>query len=134
MLNAEKCEIMMFSLGHGAGVIPQYDVDGSQIPVKNTAKSLGYWWRGDLMALCQWRRILGGQQIFLPLYGSLGVFRDTAAMTVLNLDSVTSKIAVQKLGFLKRRLAVGAVGVAAVAMIPEARYKTTWLTLLAVAG
>ena len=37
-------------------------------------------------------------------------------MTVLDLDSVTSKIVVWKLGFLKRQLAVGVVGVAAVVM------------------
>ena len=43
-------------------------------------------------------------------------FSNTAAMTVLDLESVTSRIVVRKLGFLKRQLAVGAVGVAAVAM------------------
>ena len=37
-------------------------------------------------------------------------------MTVLDLDSVTSRIVVRKLRFLKRQLTVGAVGVAAVAM------------------
>ena len=37
-------------------------------------------------------------------------------MTVLDLDSVTSRIVVQKLRFLKRQLVEGAVGVAAVAM------------------
>ena len=37
-------------------------------------------------------------------------------MTVLDLDSVTSRIVVQKLRFLKRQLAKGAVGVAAVVM------------------
>ena len=37
-------------------------------------------------------------------------------MTVLDLDSVTSRTVVQKLGFLKRQLDNGAVGVAAVAM------------------
>ena len=37
-------------------------------------------------------------------------------MTVLDLESVTSRIVVRKLGFLKRQLAVGAVGVAAIAM------------------
>ena len=50
-LNVEKCEIVMFSHGRGAGVIPQCEVDGSQIPVRNAAKCLGYWWRGDMMAL-----------------------------------------------------------------------------------
>ena len=30
-LNVEKCEIVMFSHGLGAGVIPQCEVDGSQI-------------------------------------------------------------------------------------------------------
>ena len=45
-------------------------------------------------------------------------FSNTVAMTVLDLDSVTSRIVVWKLGFLKRQLAVGAVGVAAVAMRP----------------
>ena len=43
-------------------------------------------------------------------------FSNTAAMTVLDLDSVTSRIVVRKLRFLKRQLAEGAVGVAAVAM------------------
>ena len=37
-------------------------------------------------------------------------------MTVLDLDLVTYRIVVRKLGFLKRELTVGAVGVAAVAM------------------
>ena len=37
-------------------------------------------------------------------------------MTVFDLDSVTSRIVVWKLGFLKRQLTVGAMGVAAVAM------------------
>ena len=31
-----KCSEVMFSHGHGAGVIPQCEVDGSQIPVRNT--------------------------------------------------------------------------------------------------
>ena len=48
-MNVEKCEIVMFSHGRGAGVIPQCEVDGSQIPVRNAAKCLGYWWRGDMM-------------------------------------------------------------------------------------
>ena len=43
-------------------------------------------------------------------------FSNTVAMTVLDLDSVPSRIVVQKLRFLKRQLSVGAVGVAAVAM------------------
>ena len=43
-------------------------------------------------------------------------FSNTAAMTVLDLDSVTSRIVVWKLRFLKRQLAKGAGGVAAVAM------------------
>ena len=43
-------------------------------------------------------------------------FSNTPAMTVLDLDSVPSRIVVRKLGFLKRQLAVGAMGVAAVAM------------------
>ena len=43
-------------------------------------------------------------------------FSNTAAMTVLDLASVTSRIVVRKLGFLKRQLAVCAVGVVAVAM------------------
>ena len=37
-------------------------------------------------------------------------------MTVLDLDSVTSRIVLRKLGFLKRQLAAGAIGVAAVVM------------------
>ena len=37
-------------------------------------------------------------------------------MTVLNLDSVTSRIVMWKLRFLKRQLAEGVVGVAAVVM------------------
>ena len=49
-LNVEKCEIVMFSHGRGAAMIPQCEVDGSQIPVRNAAMCLGYWWRGDMMA------------------------------------------------------------------------------------
>ena len=41
-LNIEKCEIVTFSHGRGAGVIPQCEVEGSQIPVRNAAKCLGY--------------------------------------------------------------------------------------------
>ena len=43
-------------------------------------------------------------------------FSNTAAMTVLDLESVTSKIVVRQLALLKRQLPVGAVGVAAMAM------------------
>ena len=40
-LNVQKCENVI-SHGRSAGVIPQCDVDGSQIPVRNAAKCLGY--------------------------------------------------------------------------------------------
>ena len=43
-------------------------------------------------------------------------FSNTAAVTALDMESVASRIVVRKLGFLKRQLAEGAVGVAAVAM------------------
>ena len=37
-LNVQKCEIVMFSHGRGAGVIPQCEVDdGYKIPVRNAA-------------------------------------------------------------------------------------------------
>ena len=80
----------MFSHGRGAGVIPQCEVDGSQIPVKNAAKSLGYWWRGDMMAL--WsveENIRRARKFFFHYMGVWVLFRVTTAMTVLNLDSVS---------------------------------------------
>ena len=43
-------------------------------------------------------------------------FSNTAAVTALDMESVASRIVVRKLGLLKRQLAEGAVGVAAVAM------------------
>ena len=35
-LNVQKCEFVMFSHGSCASVIPQCEVDGSQIPVRNS--------------------------------------------------------------------------------------------------
>ena len=43
-------------------------------------------------------------------------FSNSAAMTILDLDSVTFRIVVWKLGFLKRQLTEGVMGVAAVVM------------------
>ena len=43
-------------------------------------------------------------------------FSNTAAVTAMDMNSVTSEVAVRKLGFLKRQLADDAVGVGAVAM------------------
>ena len=34
-LNVQKCEIVMFSRGHGSGVAPRCEVDGSEIPVRD---------------------------------------------------------------------------------------------------
>ena len=148
--------------GCGAGVIPECEVDSSQIPVRNAAKCLGYWWRGDMTASrsveentrracksffhwvlfretwapyqqdpslrhdCVMSILLFGSEnwivsggILEQLESFLGElakralkwprhFSNTAAMTVLDLDSVTSRIVVWKLRFLKRHLAVGA--------------------------
>ena len=110
----------MFSHGRGAGVIPQCEVDGSQIPVRNAAKCLGYWWRGDMMALQSAEENIRKARKSFFHYGSLGAFQGDlsplSTRSIMDLDSVTSRIVVRKFGFLKRQLAVGAVGVAAVAM------------------
>ena len=49
-LSEVKCPEVMFSRGRGSGVTPWCEVDGSEIPVRDAGKCLGYWWRGDLMA------------------------------------------------------------------------------------
>ena len=43
-------------------------------------------------------------------------FSNTATVTAMDMESVTSAIAVRKLGFLRRQLAEGAEGIGAVAM------------------
>ena len=171
-LNVQKCEIVMFSRGCGSGVTPQCEVDGSEIPVRDAGKCLGYWWRGDLMASRSVEENIRKARKSFFHYGSLGAFQgdlsplstksiietcvmpillfgsenwivsktildqlesflgelakralrwprhfsNTAAVTALDMVSVTSEIAVRKLGFLKRQLAEGAEGVGAVAM------------------
>ena len=153
-LNVQKCEIVMFSDGRGAGVIPQCEVDGSEIPVRNAAKCLGYWWKGDMIVSRSVEENIRRARKFFFYYGSLGAFQgdlsplstrfiietcvmpillfgsenwivsggileqlesflgelakralkwprhfsNTAAMTVLDLESVTSRIVVRKLG------------------------------------
>ena len=74
-LNVQKCEIVMFSHGRSAGVIPQCEVDGSQIPVRNAAKCLGYWWRGDMMALRSVEENIRRARKCFFHYGSLGAFQ-----------------------------------------------------------
>ena len=62
------------SHGHGAGMIPQCEVDGFQIPVRNAAKCLGYWWRGDMMALRSVEENIRRARKSFFEYGSLGAF------------------------------------------------------------
>ena len=74
-LNVQKCEIVMFSHGCSAGVVPQCEIDGSQIPVRNAAKCLGYWWRGDMMALRSVEENIRRARKSFFHYGSLGAFQ-----------------------------------------------------------
>ena len=144
---------------------PQCEVDGSEIPVRDAGKCLGYWWRGGLKASRSVEENIRKAHKSFFHYGSLGAFQgdlsplstksiietrvmpillfgsenwivsktildqlesflgelakralrwsrhfsNTTAVTALDMVSVTSEIAVRKLGFLKRQLAEGAV-------------------------
>ena len=65
----------MLSHGGGAGVIPKCEVDGSQIPVRNAAKCLGYWWREDMMASQSVEENIRKAHKSFFHYGSLGAFQ-----------------------------------------------------------
>ena len=56
-LNAQKCEVVVFSEDH-ASQLPECSIDGVVVPVSDTRKCLGYWWKGDLMAT---RAVHGGE-------------------------------------------------------------------------
>ena len=45
-LNVGKCEVIVFSTDRSATSV-ECSVDGKLVPVGETGKCLGYWWRGD---------------------------------------------------------------------------------------
>ena len=49
-LNVGKCEIVTFSRGQKVDV-PECEVDGLRLPTRDVGKCLGYWWKGDLLAV-----------------------------------------------------------------------------------
>ena len=48
-LNTNKCEIVVFSRDRNFAP-PSCEVEGSEMPVGDVGKCLGYWWKGDLLA------------------------------------------------------------------------------------
>ena len=74
-LNVQKCEIVMFSRGRGSGATPRCEVDGSEIPVRDAGRCLGYWWRGDLMASRSVEENIRKARKSFFHYGNLGAFQ-----------------------------------------------------------
>ena len=48
-LNTNKCKIVVFSRDRNFAP-PSCEVEGSEMPVGDVGKCLGYWWKGDLLA------------------------------------------------------------------------------------
>ena len=51
-LNVSKCKIMLFSQNRNID-LPVCEVEGAVLPAGDVGKCLGYWWKGDLLALLQ---------------------------------------------------------------------------------
>ena len=47
-LNVAKCEVVVFTRSHQAAA-PVCEVEGSTLPVGDTGKCLGVWWKGNLL-------------------------------------------------------------------------------------
>ena len=63
-LNLSKCEIVLFSRDKSTA-LPICEVDGSILPAGVAGKCLGYWWKGDLLAMkCVEENILKAHHAF----------------------------------------------------------------------
>ena len=73
-LNTNKCEIVVFSRDRSF-TPPSCEVEGSEMPVGDVGKCLGYWWKGDLLATRSVdENIKKARRAFFH-YGSIGVFQ-----------------------------------------------------------
>ena len=69
---------------------PSVLMHGSQIPVRNAAKCLGYWWRGDMMALRSVEENIRRARKSFFHYGSLGAFQGD--LSPLSMRSTEDKV------------------------------------------
>ena len=73
-LNTNKCEIVVLSRDRNFAP-PSCEVEGSEMPVGDVGKCLGYWWKGDLLATRSVdENIKKARRAFFH-YGSIGVFQ-----------------------------------------------------------
>ena len=82
-LNTNKCEIVVFSRDWNFAP-PSCEVEGSEMPVGDVGKCLGYWWKGDLLSTRSVDENIKKARRAFSTMAALGSFREISVPSPQN--------------------------------------------------